>query len=137
MNTYNVNDENFVNSDIYKRFISENGGTGHLRIHAYAASGAVPISGLGVSVSTIFDDDKIILFEGMTDASGVIEAISLPAPIYDENNLVSPIKRVYEIDATYAPDNLNKTYKINMFDGVSVVQTIKVTPDMSENMGDI
>ena len=51
MDTYNINDSEFVNSDMYKNFINENPGRGYLKIRAYSASQAVPISGLQVVVS--------------------------------------------------------------------------------------
>ena len=49
--TYNVNDKDFLNSEVYKSFINSNSGVGFLKIRAYAASGAVPISGLSIVVS--------------------------------------------------------------------------------------
>lgn len=126
MNIYDINDNEFLKSDIYKDFIKKNGGLGHLSVRAYAASEALPIKGLKLEVSTIFDNNKIILFDGYTNESGVIENILLPAPIYDENNLVSPIKIIYNLNATYTPSKFYKEYLINMFDGISVMQNIIV-----------
>ena len=131
MNEYNINDSEFLKSDIYKDFIKKNAGLGRLLVRAYAASEALPIKGLKLKVSTIFNDNKIVVYEGYTDESGVIENILLPAPIYDENNLVSPIKIVYSLDASYEPSKFYKEYFINVFDGISVMQNIVVeTMDM-------
>ena len=128
MNTYNVNDKEFLNSNLYKEFIENNPSRGSLRIRAYAASGAIPISGLKVQISTNYLDNKIIFFEGYTDESGVIERVSLPTPELDSNNLDVPNKTVYEVLSTY--QNMNQLYEVNMYEGVCVIQNINVVPDL-------
>ena len=40
MNTYNINDNEFKNSELYKNFMNENNSRGGLKIRAYSASGA-------------------------------------------------------------------------------------------------
>ena len=61
--TYNVNDKDFLNSELYRSFINQNPGIGFLKIRAYAASQAVPISGLSVVVSKDIGGNKVIFFE--------------------------------------------------------------------------
>lgn len=127
--TYNVNDKDFLNSELYKSFINSNSGVGFLKIRAYAASGAVPISGLSIVVSKDIGGNKVIFFEGVTNDSGVIERISLPAPRIDSDNLVSPILTTYDISAVYEGEN--KLYKVNVYDGIYVVQNINLTPNIN------
>ena len=129
MNTYNVYDDEFKESSIYKNFISENPSRGCLRIRAYAAYGAIPISGLKVVISTEFENNKIIFFEGVTDESGIIERISLPAPVLSLDNLSAPSKRVYSIDANYM--DINKKYNINVYEGICVTQSISIVPNLN------
>ena len=129
MNTYNVNDENFKKSNIFNAFMKENPSLGKLRIRAYAANEAIPISDLKVIISTDYNDSKIIFYEGLTDESGVIEKVSLPVPKINSDNLISPNRRVYEIHANYK--NLDKLYKVNMFEDICVVQDIVVTPNIN------
>ena len=95
----------------------ENSGIGNLKIRAYAASLALPVSGLEVTVSTIVDNYNVIFFTGKTDASGMIENIELPAPILG-NNLVIPNTITYNILAG------NNNYSVNMYDGICVIQNI-------------
>lgn len=127
--TYNVNDKDFLNSELYKSFINSNSGIGFLKIRAYAASGAVPISGLSIVVSKDIGGNKVIFFEGATNDSGVIERISLPAPRIDSDNLVSPILTTYDINAVYEGED--KLYKVNVYDGIYVVQNINLTPNIN------
>lgn len=133
MNTYNITDDNFLNSDLYKSFMNNNSSEGYLKIRAYAASGALPIKGLKVVVSTIYENNRIIFFEGITDESGIIEKIVLPAPILDTNNLNAPSKTTYDISVYYEPDNITLNYKANIYADTCVVQNINIIPDMKIN----
>ena len=123
----NINDINFMNSKSYQDFIKNNPGKGNLKIRAYAASEALPVSGLKIIVSSEIDNEKIIFFEGVTDASGMVKDISLPAPKLEVNNLEVPVTTKYEIDA-YFDNNIEKIYYVNMYDGICVVQNINYTP---------
>lgn len=122
-----------MNNEIYQKFLKENPGSGNLRIRAYAANGAVPISNLKIIVSKNIDNNKIIFYEGTTNESGIIERIKLPAPIINSDNLLLPNSTSYDITATY--NNIDLLYKINMYDDVCVVQNISIVPDMG--MGEI
>lgn len=131
MNTYYAIDKDFMNSDIFRDFIRNNPAKGNLRIRAYAANQAVPISGVNIVISTFANDNtRIIFFEGTTNESGVIEKISLPAPRLSSDNLVAPEKTEYEIEATYDPDNIKAIYKVNIYEDVCVVQNINIVPEL-------
>ncbi len=129
MNTYSVNDENFINSSSYQNFIKENNAVGFLKVRAFAASQAIPISGLKVVISKIIDDNNVVFFEGFTNESGVIERIALPVPRLDYSSMEAPIATVYDITTTYIPDNVTRIYKVNLYDDIYVVQNINIVPD--------
>jgi len=120
---------NFIESDVYKNFISLNSGKGNLKVRAYAASEALPISGLAIEVSTMIDNYKVIFFEGVTDDSGMITNLSLPAPVINQDNLIIPEAITYEIKATSLIDNTTQIFTINMYDGICAVQNINLIPD--------
>lgn len=127
--TYNIDDKEFLNSELYESFINDNPGVGFLKIRAYAASQAVPISGLSAVVSKDIDGNKVIFFEGVTNESGVIEKISLPVPRMDTDNMISPILSTYDVDTFYEGER--RLYKVNVYDNIYVVQNINVTPNIS------
>ena len=131
----NINDQKFINSSLYQNFLSENPSEGFLKIRAYAASQAIPIQGLKVVVSTNMEDYNVIFYEGYTDNSGTIEKIVLPTPKLNSSDLVTPASQIYTITATYLPDNKIQTFKVNLFENVSVVQSINIVPDMNR-LGD-
>ena len=120
-------------NEIYQKYLKDNPGRGNLRIRAYAANGAVPISNLKIVVTKNIDNNKITFYEGVTNESGIIERITLPAPIINSDNLIQPNSTTYDITATY--NNIDLLYKINMYDDVCVVQNISVVPDIG--MGEV
>lgn len=133
---FNVNDENFKNSLIYTNFINEHPSRGSLRIKASAASGAVPISGVKIQVTKEIENKIVIFYDGETDNSGLIEKISLPAKKLDTNNLEIPEKTVYNVKATYVPDNISMNFDINIYENINVVQNINIVPELRIIEGD-
>lgn len=130
MNTYNINDASFINTDAYKTFMNNNPSRGNLRIRAYAASGAIPISNLKITVRTKINNDNIIFYEGVTNESGIIDRIILPAPKLNPDNLAAPATTTYEVVATYSPNESTNVYKVNIYENVYVIQTINIVPEM-------
>ena len=133
MNTYNIKDEDFINTKSYQDFIKSNPTEGYLKIRAFAASQAIPISGLNVIISKIIDNNKVIFFEGATNESGIIERIILPAPRLLSSNLDTPNSTEYDITAIY--NKIESLYKVRIYENVYVIQNISVVPEM--NKGDL
>ena len=128
-------DENLINSSEYQEFIRNNPSYGSLTIRVSTASGAIPISNLKVTISTVIGKNNVIFFEGYSDSSGIIESISLPAPRLNQDDLVIPNGTTYNILATYVPDNLSKNFEVDIYEGVNVVQKINVTFKEVNNSG--
>ena len=137
MSTYNINDTSFIQTDAYKNFMNSNPSRGNLRIRAYAASGAIPISNLKIIVRTKINNDNIVFFEGVTNESGIIDRISLPAPKLNPDNLDKPATTTYEVVAMYVPDDITNVYRVNIYENVCVVQTINIVPEMRIMESDI
>lgn len=135
MSVFNINDEKYMNSESYKNFMKSNPSYGTLKIRASAASEAIPVSGVRIVVSKKIEEDTIIFFEGITDESGMINNIKLPTPEAVSDDMMVPPSTTYDVDAIYLPDNLEKIYPVNVFSGIYVVQTIKITPGMSDPNG--
>lgn len=136
MNTYDVNDESFVKSEEFQKFMNDNPARGFLRVRAFAASGAIPVSGVQVIISTIINNNKFIFFDGATNESGIIDNISLPAPKLNTDNMDIPSKTVYDIEASYDIDNFKQSYKVNMYENIFVVQAINVSPNSNLGFGE-
>ena len=133
MNTYNYNDEGFRKTALYQNFILANPKEGYLKIRAYTAREALPISNLKITVSKTIDNNLIIFYEGVTNSSGIIEKINLPAPPLTANNLDKPSSISYDIKAEYqANENI---YRINIYENIYVIQTINLVPTLNVNRG--
>lgn len=128
-------DNNIINSDEYKEFIKNNPSLGYLKIRAYAANQAIPISGIKIKVSKLIGNNDVIFFEGVTNQSGVVDKITLPAPIIDKSDLIQPSSTEYNISAISDSYNIKQIYTVNIYENLIVVQNISVVPDM--NMGGI
>ncbi len=122
----NMIGSDFMNTQSYRDFMRVNKGSGNLKIRAYAASEALPVAGINIIVSTMIDNQKVVFFRGVTDASGMVETLSLPAPELNLSNLDVPISVPYEIDAVMG--NMERIYTVNMYDGICVVQNINFIP---------
>ena len=133
---FNINDDNYKKTNAYVSFMNEHPSKGNLRVKASAASGAIPISGVKIVVTTLIENNNVIFYEGETDSSGLIDRISLPAKKLDSNNLEIPDKTVYSIRATYVPDNLSMTFNVNIYEGICVVQNINIVPELRLIEGD-
>lgn len=118
--------DEFKNSSLYDSFMRENSGIGNLKIRAYTASLALPVADLDVVVSSLIEGENVIFFRGKTDKSGMIENIELPAPILG-NNLVVPNTITYNVLAG------GKSFSVNMYDGICVVQNINMV--LGDNNG--
>ena len=108
----------------YQDFLRANPTVGYLKIRAYAASEAIPISNMQVEISKTIGNNKIIFFSGLTDNSGMIERVTLPTPRLEVSDLNVPNNIEYDIKTTY--NGVDTLYKVIMFEGVCVVQTINV-----------
>ena len=131
MNIYMFDDEAFVGSSLYNSFIKENPSFAYLNIRTSAAFEAVPISGVRIIVSKMFDNNKIIFFDGITDMSGMINDIKLPTPSLVSDDLDLPKGIVYDIEAIYESDNIDRNYKVLMYPGIHVVQNINLIPTVT------
>ena len=126
MNVYNINDLEFKNSNIYQEFLKENPTFGYLKVRAYKASEALPVSGMDIEISKTIGNNKIIFYKGVTDNSGMIDRVSLPTPRLESNDLNIPNNIEYDIKTSY--EGIDTVYKVLMFEGVCVIQTINIKP---------
>ncbi len=123
---YYYDSEEFKNTGIYKNFNNIHDGTGILKIEAYTASGAYPLSDVSIKISKKFGDDTVIFYEGKTNDSGIIDNIILPTrKIIEEITKASDIVfTTYDLVAKYPKYNLEKQYDVSIFDNVKVIQPI-------------
>lgn len=124
--------EDFKKLDEYKDFSKENPDIGYLKVEAFTAYRAVPIPDVEVVITKDIGNYKVFFFQGITDSSGMITNIELPAPqavsISQPEGI--PTYTVYDLTAIHQGYESIKKYGIGMFGGVSVIQYIKMSPEV-------
>lgn len=119
----------------YDDFLSGNSARGLLRVQVFSADRSFPVPNASVRVYVPLEDGERELFSGVTDADGVVDDISLPAPdssiSFDENSTIAPYATyIMRVDrAEYVPSFFNG---IPVFDSVKSIQPVGLVPLSSD-----
>lgn len=127
--------EEFKNTDLYDDFIKDNDDIGNLKVQVFTAYGAIPIENTNIVVYKDIEEYRIIFFQGVTDSSGIISDIVLPAPKMVTSNEEVPIYTIYNMTAFNTGYETLKNFSIGMLGGVNVIQYVKMLPDI--NIGEV
>ena len=120
--------EEFKNTDLYEDFLLENSDIGNLKVQVFTAYGAIPIPDTKIVVYKDIEEYRVIFFQGVTDSSGIISGISLPAPRMVTSNEETPIYTIYNMTAFNVGYETIKNYTIGMLGGINVIQYVKMMP---------
>lgn len=128
--------EEFKNTDLYEDFIKENNDVGNLKVQVFTAYGAIPVPDTNIVVYKDIEEYRIIFFQGVTDSSGIISDIVLPAPKMVTSNEEAPIYTIYNMTAFNTGYETLKNFSIGMLGGVNVIQYVKMLPDINTLEGE-
>ena len=123
--------EEFKNTDLYPDFVKENSDFGNLKVQAFTAYGAIPIPNTNIVVYKDIEEYRVFFFQGLTDISGMISNITLPAPKMVTSNEDTPIYTIYNMTAFNEGYESLKNYTIGMLGGVNVIQYVKMMPEIN------
>lgn len=129
--------EEFKNTDLYEDFIKENDDVGNLKVQTFTAYGAIPVEDTNIVVYKDIEEYRIIFFQGITDSSGIISDIVLPAPKMVTSNEEVPIYTIYNMTAFNTGYETLKNFSIGMLGGVNVIQYVKMLPDINISEGNL
>ena len=122
--------EQFKNTDLFDDFIKENNDVGNLKVQVFTAYGAIPVANTNIVVYKDIEEYRVIFFRGITDSSGIISNISLPAPKMVTSNEDVPVYTIYNMTAFNIDYENLKLYTIGMLGGVNVIQYVKMIPNV-------
>ena len=112
---------------------------GRLRIRAYTAGGALPISGATVRIKGAEEDNRLVAYTLVTDRDGLTQEITLPAPSVEYSLSPDPAEQpyaVYDLEIT-APGYYTKRISgLTVFSGVNSIQLINMIPDSGSNINE-
>lgn len=115
-------------SPALEEFLKANPKRGALRVQAFRGNQAIPVAGVHVKVSRKLSDGTVhVFYTGTTDESGLVDAVSLPAPDLEQS--VQP-NEPYP-DATYDlvaehPDFTLVSVVVDIFPGIKTVQPVQL-----------
>lgn len=124
----------------YEDFLADNPKSGSLRVQAFVAGRAFPVSNVKVKITKEIGGKPYTVDERMTDSSGIAGNIILPAP---ESNLSETPVTTQMPYATYdvlieQPRYVSLLYKdVPIFDSIESIQPVEMRPrieGMSDNM---
>lgn len=123
---FDYNNEEFKKTLAYNEFSNENSGEGILKIQASAASRAIPLKNVSIVVSKIIDGNRIVFYNGLTDESGIIESIILPAQksLGEITSFSDVVYTTYDVSAKYL--DYDKDFNVSIFDGIKVIQPVRI-----------
>ena len=121
--------DDFKKTDLYEDFIRENSSVGNLKVQVFTAYEAIPISNTTILITKDIEEYKVVFFRGITDSSGIISDIVLPAPVMS-NSLEVPNYTIYELTALNPGYESLKNFNIGMFGGVNVIQYVKMQKEI-------
>ena len=111
----------------YDEFLRRNTAIGKLKVQASRAQGALPTEGVRISIIGNFSDARVLFFDGLTDADGLITGILLPAPPRTASLQPDTAGRgaVYQLFAAH-PDFEPEVYEIEIFEGINAIQPVSL-----------
>lgn len=126
----------------YEQFLSENPGRGLLKVQVFSGQQVTPIPNAEVVVSKEFLDGIKVFFSGLTDISGIVDDIQLPAPNRELSESPQPRGNGVDLQMPYSQYNVTiresrhrpqEYTHVPVFDGVKSIQPVRLTPIQFEN----
>ncbi|MDD6221031.1 MAG: hypothetical protein PUB85_08620 [Clostridia bacterium] len=108
---------------------------GFLRVETLSSNGLYPVGNSRVVVCKKLNGDNYCIYDRMTDASGIVDNLELPAP--DKNLSMSPERNGMIPYATYdvyvEHPNFVKTIfeNVPIFDGITSIQSVDMVPTVN------
>ena len=115
----------------YESFLGDNPKMGELRIQASAGGQAVTISGAAVTVSRDFADGSRVFATGITDGSGILDGIRLPAPDKSRSQSPEPGKpsyAAYTVMVSHPQFQTQVFTQVPVFEGIKSIQPVRLVP---------
>ncbi len=114
--------------------------SGTLRIRAYTAGGALPVSGATVRITGGDEKNRLISYSLTTDRDGLTEAVTLPAPNIEYSLTPGASEQpysIYNVEITAPGFQSKRIIGLTVFSGVDSVQLISMIPGNAEDRSNV
>ena len=129
---YGEDNYNSGGSDLrdLSKFLEEDPQAGILKISATTGRGVIPVKDARVYVTKMLAGDRVIFFKGLTDESGAINDIVLPAPPRAESLIKDIGNQVpyseYDIKVEHPSYEMAYIYNVPIFEGIKSIQSVNM-----------
>ena len=106
--------------------------SGSIRVRAYTAGGALPVSGAIVRIAGAEEDNNHIAYTLMTDTDGLTPEVALPAPSVEYSLNSNPAEQpysVYNVEVSASGFYTKKILGMTVFPGVTSIQLVNMIPN--------
>lgn len=115
----------------YREFLRDHPAVGSLKVQVSTAKGAIPVEQASVEIAKRFSGGARILYEGVTDSSGILDGISLPtapAAFSQTPSTAAEGGTDYEV-SVYHPSYLEETAaQVTIFDRIRTILPVSLRP---------
>lgn len=113
----------------FPEFARDNTATGILKVQVSGANQAFPLPDVEIEVWKEINGEKVEFYKGVTDSSGIIDNIILPAKESkkDISSASDIVYTSYILTVTYPKTNFKKDYNVGIFDNIKVIQPVRIS----------
>ena len=122
-----------VAGSAYEAFVRTHPGRGSLRVQVSTARGTFPVPGAVVEVTRTFDGVRRILYSALTDNSGVVEHMILPALPADRSLQESTAEgsgTVYEVSVYHPSFAPLQNSSVEVYDRIETILPVALLPQV-------
>lgn len=126
-------------ADSYETFLSQNTGSGTLKVAVTTARKTIPLPSAEVTVTHQIGDRQHIFHQVRTNESGIVEQLPLPAPQKSLSQTPDSTQKSYasyDIQITLPGYQSAFFTAVPIFDGVESIQSVDLTPGVIRNSPD-
>lgn len=120
----------------YQQFLQQHPGKGKLKIQVYTARGALPVEGAEVKIARpLSDGSSRVVYQGVTDESGILDNISLPAlpMLYSQSpNTAADSGTEYLVSIYHPSFRAEDGKKVTIFDRVQTILPVLLYPQLNQ-----
>lgn len=126
----NIDPQENKANESYDKFLNQNTGKGTLKIQVLSAREAIPIPNANVIVSKVIGEEEKIFYSEMTNESGIVDDIILPAPdtCKDKINISEPSGAIYDITIIHSNFQQSIKDQVYIFDGIQSTKILEMIP---------
>ena len=123
--------DEFKSLEIYNDFMKKNPDKGFLKVQITTTNGLLPVEGVRVRIYKDIGEYNVLFFDGLSDSSGIIDNIILPAPrALSFTSLNVPEYSIYGM--LLEKDGFkNKSINISVFSNIKVLQSVLIEKEIS------